>query len=158
MLELLGVGNYNSYNGRESFYIQTAYDGGTKAVNIKGFDYFLDFNENFSSNNNDNGDTYYPPIFFGHDTLYIKYINKELHFYENQKFLKSVDFNGYVRDLRKQPKSESDPYYTQEQLTLSVDTDSLVIQLNINAISGNTDEKDSLDINTINTNVLIKRK
>lgn len=159
ILDLIGVDNYNSYTfeGRTSFNIQSEFDNYSHAIDVKGFDYYLNFNQNFYGNDTINA--YYLPLIFDRDTLYVKYRNNELLFFKNQKLIKNVDFVAYIKGLRKHRKPRYEQYdLTKEQLSFPVETDSFLLQLNFNSITGSTDEKDNLELNGINAHVLIKRK
>lgn len=161
VLDLMGVENTcfsYSYEGKKGFSIQpTANENASHSINVKGFDYYLYLYQYY--NKEDTSDNYYNPVIFDKDTLLIKYRANQLHFYQNQKLLKSINFMSFVKDLKKNRKKRYETYEAApEELTFPVETDSLLILLNFTSISGMTDENDSIQIDAINTHVLIKRK
>ncbi len=160
VMDLMGVDNYYYYyhssEGQANFYIYSENSSNT-VINVKGFDYYTTINE-YSSDNDSIAD-YYPSIVFETDTLFIKYKNGKLLFYENKIPLKSIDFNGYIKTLKQNNKNNHGEFgMTSQQLLLPVETDSLSIQLNFTNISGTIDDNDSIHVNAINAHVLIKCK
>lgn len=155
VLELMGVENYVSYSreGERDFYIHSQYDQTT--VNVKGFDYYKEFNVYNSANSN----TYKTPVVFDNDTLFVEFVNNKLKLFNDNKETNNVDLVGFVKILKKN-NAESYGNYTidNKQLLYPFETDSLSIQFNFTVISGSIDENDSITINNIGAKILIKRK
>jgi hypothetical protein len=155
ILELIGVENYEPYypNGERDFYIRSQNDQTT--INIKGFDYFSEFN----GYNYDNSDNYQAPIIFDNDTLFVKLDSNKIQLFNHNKRYIIINLVGFVKALKKDNVASYNNYtIDNNKLLFPAETDSLSIQFNFASISGLVDENDSIKINNINAKVLIKRK
>lgn len=158
VLGLMGVENYVSYSreGEKDFYINSQYDQTT--INVKGFDYYSEFNA-YNNVNNVRDDNYKTPVVFDKDTLFLQLDVNKLNFFNNNKMYNTIDLVDFVKTLRKNNVSSYGNYtIDNKQLLYPFETDSLFLQLNFTAISGIIDENDSININNIGAKILIKRK
>jgi hypothetical protein len=155
VLDLMGVSNSMNYSleGEKHFYIHSEYSN--KAINVKGFDLYASYHQYFYANDTNN--SYIPEVYFENDTLKINVKNNQLQIYQNSLFIKSVDFKNFVRNVQQhqQPDYENKGY-PKELLTLPITTDSLQLQFNFTSIQGTIDDNDSIKINSVDADLLIK--
>lgn len=155
VLDLMGVSNSLNYSleGEKYFYIHSEYSN--KAINVKGFDLYASYHQYFYANDTNN--SYIPEVYFENDTLKINVKNNQLQIYQNSVFIKSVDFKNFVRNVQQhqQPDYENKGY-PKELLTLPITTDSLQLQFNFTSIQGTIDDNDSIKINSVDADLLIK--
>lgn len=155
VLDLMGVSNSMNYSleGEKYFYIHSEYSN--KAINVKGFDLYASYHQYFYANDTNN--SYIPEVYFENDTLKINIKNNQLQVYQNSVFIKSVDFKNFVRNVQQhqQPDYESKGY-PKHLLTLPITTDSLQLQFNFTSIQGTIDDNDSIKINSVDADLLIK--
>ena len=158
VLGLMGVENYISYSheGEKDFYINSQYDQTT--VNVKGFDYYSEFNA-YNNANNVTDDNYKTPIILDKDTLFLQLDGNKLNFVNNLKKSMTLDLADFVKALRKNNVSSYGNYtIDKKQLLYPFETDSLILQLNFTSISGIINENDRINISNIGAKVLIKLK
>jgi hypothetical protein len=160
VLNLIGVENYEGYsrNGEKNFYIQPK-ESRTEAIQIKGFDYYSDFNSWYYDNSNDNKNDNSNRIFFDNDTLCVKLNGERMIILQNSKIIRDINFMEYVKKIMNNNTLSYDNYSVPNvQLVLPIETDSLSIQFRFTSISGIEEEGNKTKINGINAHVLIKRK
>ncbi|MGB3948480.1 MAG: DUF4153 domain-containing protein, partial [Bacteroidia bacterium] len=157
ILDAMGVSNTINYTaeGEQYFYIHSAYNN--KAIDVKGFDLYATYNQYLYPNDTTIENRYLPEVYADNDTLTINLKNNQLLIYKNNTLLKTVDFKSFVRNVQQkfQPDYESKGY-PKELLILPVTTDSLQFQFNFKSIQGTISDTDSIKINSVDADLLIK--
>lgn len=157
LLDLMGVDNYYNYygDGINNFhlYAQHNYDA---AINVKGFDYYQNFNFYQYANNDGN---YKRSVVIDNDTLALELKNNTILIYQRDSLLKSASMLNLVRKAKqKYSLTSKNEGLEKGDMQLQIETDSLLFQLNFTGINIDVDEKDSITVNSVDSELLIKRK